>query len=297
MISIIVSSHRPVQFSAFSKSLSSTIGVPYELIQIDNPSTMGLCEAYNAGAQKAKYDILCFVHEDIQFITDKWGLKLLSHFQSDENIGVVSVAGSVCKSKMPSGWWQPAENNTEPKRMNIIQQSRYQGGAQVHDYINPFNEKKSLVATLDGVFLAVHKKVWEKNKFDETLLKGFHGYDIDFTINVGRTRNNYVVYDVLISHQSEGNMNLDWFRSVFEVHKKWRRLLPIVKSDAVTNTELKMMDRYWFDFLFSIPTKTRKERKQKLGLYTKLLSFFGLGAITLNDLKRFKILLQQLNHS
>ena len=60
-------------------------------------------------------------------------------------------------------------------------------------YLNPFKEKRSSVATLDGVFLATRKEVWKEIQFDEKLIKGFHGYDLDFTLRAAQRFHNYVV--------------------------------------------------------------------------------------------------------
>ena len=50
MISIVISSYQPHFFAALEKNIVETIGVTYEIVQIYNPGTMGICEAYNKGA-------------------------------------------------------------------------------------------------------------------------------------------------------------------------------------------------------------------------------------------------------
>lgn len=62
MLSIIISSYQPQFYSALEKNIAETIGIPYEIIKIDNPNLMGICEAYNKGASLSKYDYLLFVH-------------------------------------------------------------------------------------------------------------------------------------------------------------------------------------------------------------------------------------------
>jgi glycosyltransferase involved in cell wall biosynthesis len=292
LISLVTSSYQPENAQTLSASVQQTIDVPYELITIDNPGTMGICAAYNKGAAKARYDILCFVHDDIQFVTQDWGSKLMAHFEADANAGVIGVAGSVCKCKMPSSWWQPVVNDIEPKRMNIIQHFKHSNNTQTGDSINPRNEERSVVATLDGVFLAVKKDVWKKYPFDEKLLKGFHGYDTDLTLNIGRTHNNYVVYDILLEHFSEGITGMDWLKAVIAVHKKWNGILPVVKDNGVNDATLKNMDRYWFDYLLSVQA-TPKDKWEKFFLCLRLLPYMGMRNLTMTDLKRFKILLQQ----
>lgn len=73
IISIIISSYQPNYFLALEKNIAETIGIPYEIIKIDNPNTMGICEAYNKGASKAQFENLLFIYEDILFQTKYWG--------------------------------------------------------------------------------------------------------------------------------------------------------------------------------------------------------------------------------
>ena len=38
------------------------------------------------------------------------------------------------------------------------------------------------VVCLDGVFICSRKEVWQQSKFNDADLKGFHFYDIDFSL-------------------------------------------------------------------------------------------------------------------
>lgn len=105
MISIIISSFRPNLFSDLIENIKDTIGIDeYEIIKIDNPGIMGLCDAYNKGAADAKYKYLCFCHEDVLFHTQNWGELIISSFSKNPRIGIVGFAGSVYKTWIPSGW-------------------------------------------------------------------------------------------------------------------------------------------------------------------------------------------------
>ena len=103
---------------------------------------------------------------------------------------------------MPCGWWQAEQGTPEIRRMKIIHKSN--DGAEETLYANPGMEKLSQVAVLDGVFLATSKAVWELNRFDEKILSGFHGYDLDFSLSVGRTKKLMVTYELGIVHFSSG---------------------------------------------------------------------------------------------
>src|SRR5689334_15986246 len=101
MISIIVCSRSLQLFNKLSINVETTIGVPYEIIKIDNSNkSYSLCKAYNIGAKQSKYSYLCFVHEDVLFRTINWGMRLIEHL-SQTNAGLIGVAGAVYRSKMP----------------------------------------------------------------------------------------------------------------------------------------------------------------------------------------------------
>jgi glycosyltransferase involved in cell wall biosynthesis len=235
MISVIVcsDSEREVAFSALAANIKNSVGVPFEIIRVVNDATMpGICEAYNRGAAKAKYNFLCFVHDDIFFTTNDWGKKLIKHFDADEDAGLIGVLGCIYKTKMVAWWPHARIENAETKRINIIQHYKYNPAREKEIYsLNPFNEQKAKVVDIDGVFMATKKNIWEANKFDADLFKGFHGYDADFSIQVGRTKNLYVVYDIVIEHFSEGNFDCDCLLDYFKLHKKWKTCLPLLCGD------------------------------------------------------------------
>lgn len=83
MLSIIVSSYQKDNFSNFTKNISETIGIGfnYEIIAIENPGLMGICEAYNKGAKKSVYSNLLFIREDVLFTTQNWGELLMRHLE------------------------------------------------------------------------------------------------------------------------------------------------------------------------------------------------------------------------
>jgi len=270
MISIIISSYRQQYFSFLKKNIADTIGVEYEIIKVDNAGKMGICEAYNIGAKKARYPYLCFVHEDVKFISTSWGVNLINHFISDNNCGVIGVAGSIYKVRMLSTWWQPEVAGIEPKRTNYIQ---YFENTQTRDhmFLNPFAEKRSVVATLDGVFLGVKKDRWKEILFDQNLLKGFHGYDLDFTLRVGLRFNNYVVYDILLEHFSEGTISPDWFKQVYLVHKKNKKHLPVTKSGLIKIKDLRPIEKGYLEKSLDYVSKWQLKKYRIMVVFMHLI--------------------------
>lgn len=233
MISIIVSSYKDNSYNEFEKSVSVTIGVPYEIIKISNPGLMGICEAYNRGAERSKYDCFLFAHDDIIFNTQNWGQLLLAHLK-DSSTGAIGVAGGKYKSSVPSSW----SIIEKQKAVNVMQHHKDEKESPSRILIKHNNEEKSQVVVLDGVFIATRKEVWRAFQFDESKLKGFHGYDIDFSLAVAQKFKIYVVYDILIEHFSEGNPDKNWILAAQAVSDKWKHILPI-SSCKLTKQEQK----------------------------------------------------------
>lgn len=226
MISIIIASVNEELLAKVSENIKNTIGVDHEVIAIDNGlSKMGLCELYNRGAKQARYDLLCFMHEDIEIKTENWG-KIVVKIFNEQQLGLLGVAGSTYKSTTPSGWFPPAEFGTKSWRINIEQDSKYVDRPKQFDYYNPHHEQLSEVTCVDGVWFCTTKIIALKSKFDEELLKGYHGYDIDFSLNVGQDHKILVTYAILLYHASEGNFDSKWLREMIKVQHKWDYLLP-----------------------------------------------------------------------
>ncbi|EOR93985.1 Radical SAM domain protein [Arcticibacter svalbardensis MN12-7] len=230
MISIIISSVNPEQLKAVGKNIEETIGVPYEIIAMDNQSgEKGICEVYNEGAKQATFEFLCFMHEDINIKTAGWGKNVINHFDLDQNLGLIGIAGSSYKSSVFSGCF-PHICSYGVNFVNIIQTYKYKKETS-HLYLsNPGNELIKEVAVLDGVWLCTKRHIWKEFPFDEQTFKGFHCYDIDISLAIGQKYKVAVIFDILLEHYSEGKFEKEWMNETFKLHKKWRDYLPVNKA-------------------------------------------------------------------
>lgn len=221
MLSIIIASCNKQNLASIEQSISRTVGIPYETIVIRNPNQKySLTEAYNLGAERAKFELLLFVHEDVIFHTKDWGKNLISHFENLPDAGVLGIAGTSYKTFAPSGWWTP---NYSYLYCNLRQAFKF--NQKESEFWRNQEEKAAEVVCLDGVFLAIKKEVFNRIKFDENL-KGFHGYDLDLSLAVSEKYKNYFIPDILLEHFSEGNFGDKWLESAFFLFKKWKNVLP-----------------------------------------------------------------------
>lgn len=229
MISIIIASANQRYLNNVKLNIANTIGVEHEIISFkNNTNPKGICEIYNIGVERAQYDIICFMHEDIEIETPEWGKKVTSIMIETPELGVLGIAGSTYKSVTPSIWCPPLEIVDESSwRIRINQGYKFDKKEDRYYYHNPLNERLSKVACIDGVWFCTRKKIALENKFDELLLKGFHGYDTDFCLQVQQHHDLYICYDILINHYSEGRFDDKWIIETLKVHKKWSAHLPV----------------------------------------------------------------------
>ncbi|RYE14304.1 MAG: hypothetical protein EOP34_06890 [Rickettsiales bacterium] len=267
MLSIIISSYKNKLLEAIRVNIEKNIGIPYEIIVIENNAKMGICNAYNLGAEKAIFDLLCFVHEDVEFISNNWGVKIKQLFDDDNSIGLAGFAGSNYKSKFLTGW-QTGNSNFD--RINLHQ--KYTEKETIKLSINPRNELYSEVVALDGLCMFTTKVNWLKNKFNESLT-GFHFYDLDFTLNtIDNGRKAVVMHNIDVIHFSLGRFNNDWLKEAFKYHKSehLNKLLENLKLPVISYESERDIKIFWFLILANQDISLYN--KLKLTIYYKLLN-------------------------
>lgn len=225
MLSIVICSISPERLLSVSQNIHDTIGVDYEIIAIDNRErNLSIAKAYNEGAQQARYPNLFFVHEDVKFHSQDWG-RIIEAKLSEPDCGVIGFAGSKAMTNSYSGWTQ------YNCHWNIaFYFFAYEGKPTQLDALNVTLEDPYVpVAVLDGFALFVRRNVWQEFPFDEELITGFHCYDIDFSLQVGRKFNNYVCgLHIWIEHLSSGSFSAGWAIDTIRLYRnKWKYQLPV----------------------------------------------------------------------
>jgi hypothetical protein len=221
MISIIICSINEQYRNNISNNIAATIGVEYELLIVSNSINQGICKVYNDTLLETKYNLVCFVHEDVIFHTNNWGIQL-EFLLNKKDTGLVGVSGATYKSIYPAPW---TCCDISFYRNNTLQHFHESKKVVASNYI-PTGMEFCEVAVLDGVFLAGRKEIFTKFQFDDSLLNGFHGYDIDISLAVGKEFKLLVTNNILIEHLSEGKFNKNWIDDSIVVHEKWKKSLP-----------------------------------------------------------------------
>jgi glycosyltransferase involved in cell wall biosynthesis len=285
MISIIICSRSKQMLAQVEKSIAYSIGVTFELIEIDNSlKKYGICEAYNVGASKAKYDVLCFMHEDVLFHSNDWG-SVVVNLLHDKRAGVLGLAGGSFQAKAPIGWG----GANQLFGVNIMHTVN---GQTSRDYVNPFGKESMQAATLDGVWLCCRKEVWNEFKFDSVSFPGFHFYDIDFCARVCAKYKNYVLFNIEIEHFSKGNYDYVWMQNALSFYKKRKHILPIATLGN-SQTEKSFFNLMAFQ---SFVVRAIENKLPKKDIAYCLLQCFKINFINRDNIYLLKIFITSLSN-
>jgi len=260
MISIVICSRTPKISDNLLLNIAETIGVEYELIVIDNyDNKYSIFQAYNIGLDKSNAQIVCFLHDDIHLNTQNWGQILIKIFDENNDIGLIGIAGTKSKTKMPSAWWECPD---EDLYMNINQYLR--NGKKEHWYKGFENNDFEDVVAVDGVFMVAKK---DNSISFSNQLTGFHNYDLNLSFEY--LKNGYRIVatkTILLDHLSIGVLNESWYRSTLKLHKMYEDFLPLNKSylKSSKNNEFKNGIKFINELL------KLKLKKQALYLWLKL---------------------------
>lgn len=234
MFSLIICSRDASISKRLEENLKKTIQAEYELIVIDNSlNQLSIFEAYNIGINRSTGEILVFLHDDVLFQTLGWGPIVQELFESNLNMGLLGIAGSPIKTKMPSPWWEG------PNCIRIVQ--HYNNNKVSEDKNYGFENKIIVeVAAIDGVLMIM--KHDDNMKFDENL-GGYHNYDMDLSIKYFKLNKKvFVTSQIVIEHFSAGTMNNDWYKSTSKFHKINSKNLPIIVNPGIDIKNLRNIE-------------------------------------------------------
>jgi GT2 family glycosyltransferase len=267
MISIIICSRTATISDELTQNIDQTIGITYELVIIDNSNNLySIFSAYNEGVKRSKYEVLCFMHDDIIFKTNDWGISVMNRFNSS-NLGAIGVAGSPYYAILPGAWWSGG----------YICQSIY--GEQDLAY-QSIQDNALPVVVLDGLWFCVRKSLFNTIRFDDTTFSGFHYYDMDISLQIQQKGYELLsVYDISIQHSS-GKLDTIWLTNALLLQKKWENNLPIFSEKLPYFKEVTIEYAVLEEYI-------RSMKKNGINSF-KILSFI-MQQLAYYRIKRFKI--------
>lgn len=234
MISFIVCSKDSEAYEFHRMNVQKTAGCSIQNIRIDNSAGLaGICAAYNKGAATATGDVLCFMHEDVFFMEEGWGPRILQKFQEDEQLGMVGLAGTTYLDKKNMKWtWAKV-----PWLAGRVVHEIDEGRKFFLNLYDTENEDREVVV-LDGLCLFVRPSLMQKVRFDEETFPGFHLYDLDFCMQARRHAKVICTKAVLVKHLSVGKFDEQWHRAAQAFAAKWEAELPAQSVHAPQNGSL-----------------------------------------------------------
>lgn len=246
-LSVVICSVNPDNAERTRRNISETSGVDCEFIIVDNRErNWPIAKAYNYGARQATSPNLFFAHEDILFEKAGWARKLVSKL-AEPGTGVIGFIGSQLRTGAYAPWAESIE-------FCIGHIYYYSGGYKEvwHRGMIP-DEDFRRVLVVDGLGMAVPKSVWEAYPFDESMLTGFHCYDIDFCLTIGCNYSNYVYFGGDVNHLSNGNMDMRWAEATkCMTDRKWRHMLPMRIDEVGEINFRKLKADQDYDFLWRL---------------------------------------------
>lgn len=286
MISCIICSRHADISKELNENIASTIGCEYELIIIDNSyNQYSIFSAYNEGVTRSKGDILCFMHEDILYHTQNWGNNVSEYFKKYPEAGLIGVAGTHYLADMPSAQWD-SELSSSYLIQGYLIGEEYTTKLCIQD---EYRAVPTIMVAVDGLWMCIPSVLFNKLSWDTSTFNGFHAYDTDIAMQVWNIGYEvHLCWDVLIEHQSLGNVNNQFHIACEKLYEKWRSSLPMIKGVTLTYKEQLLCNKLVENKILY--------RKQFLD-YQKLLDSrqFNIGKKIIKPFKVMNSMLKKIN--
>jgi len=189
------------------------------ITHIRNTENLGISKAYNRAADRAKHDILIFMHNDVFLFKKNWVAEIADFIEKNPSSGVVGLYGA----------------------KTLRRDGSFRGKTIVHSKKDFPSMKKTheRVAVVDGLLMAMNKEVFKKaGGFNEDFF--FHFYDKDLSLRIMKRGYQNYILSIPFEHVSGAtrkNLDADWKirKDAQEIFVKiWRKNLPV---DVRTLTE------------------------------------------------------------
>lgn len=260
MISFIICSTKSFIQPLFVKNIDEACSLKHEIILVDNSKNdHSIFSAYNEGVKKAKYDYLCFIHEDIVFKSDNLGEIISYTFTNNPDVGLIGVVGSEVLTRTPFGWWSAGPDY---KVGNVKQYPKsHKRNYTIPPHYNSKNEPQLReVVACDGLFLCIRKELFRKMKWDDNTYSGFHCYDLDICMTIKQLGMKIVVaQNLIVDHYSFGNPTESFAKACSVFNEKWHPYLPMsvpsISKSKLNNIQI----QYETQILQKIPLAIRYE--------------------------------------
>ena len=188
------------------------------------PSIGSIFQSYNAildlMAARDDLEALVLVHQDAEIVTDDF-CDIVRDTLTDPQVGLAGCVGAVGVRSI--AWWEASVTLA-----SFINRYEEHGGGDLPSFSWAWEEAPAYartgeVETLDGFVLVLSPWVVRNVRFDERLSQ-FHGYDLDFCLQVRAAGHKVVTADFRAIHHRPLEMVPDpdeWIEAHVNVAEKW----------------------------------------------------------------------------
>lgn len=217
MISVIICSIDVRKYERVTANYAELFGnEPFEIIGIRDAKS--LAEGYNRGFRQSSGSICIFSHDDIRIHSPDFVSKIRHHLKQFDLIGTAGNSKAIDGNWATGDWPNIHGQIAHPKGTGYEVMMCDCGRAAL--------QHKTIVGEiqmLDGVIMAVNRRVLEKIAFDEKVFDGFHCYDVDFSYAAYLAGFRLGVFnDILIVHDSRGVYDAKWKKYAQAFAQKYR---------------------------------------------------------------------------
>ncbi len=201
MLSVVICSIDREKFGRVAAMYARVLkGVEHEIVGIHDAASMS--EGYNRGAKRARGDRLLFSHDDVALLAADAGARVTTHF---ERFDVWGVAGATRVAG--AGWVRAGPPHIYGQ---IAHQAGGAGAYTVCVYSAP-RRWVGGIRVVDGVLIGASREAVERVGFDAETFRGFHVYDVDFSLRAHESGLRVgVACDLAPVHFSGGAFDVNW---------------------------------------------------------------------------------------
>jgi GT2 family glycosyltransferase len=193
----------------------------HELLRADG-NEYDLFTGYNWGAERAKGEILAFLHDDVRLLCNATSFIKPVEMMRKPMTGIVGVAGTTQLPK-DGTWWKSANKDC---RGMVAHPDPTDFGLHWNTWPHEAAHFGRVVIC-DGVLLMCSKKTFQRIKgFDSNTYQGFHFYDIDTCLRAHQMGLLNYVAPIPLLHGSRGRTNENWEENKVRFLKKHEKSLP-----------------------------------------------------------------------
>jgi hypothetical protein len=192
---------------------------------VAQPSIGSIFRSYNAlldhFAARDDLEALVLVHQDAEIVEPDF-CRIVREALTDSDVGLVGCVGAVGVRSI--AWWEASVTCA-----SFINRYEEHGGGDLPSFSWAWSDAPAYarlgeVETLDGFLIVLSPWVVRNVRFDEALGSAFHGYDLDFCLQVREAGRKVLTADFRAIHHRQLEMVPDpeeWIQAHISVAEKW----------------------------------------------------------------------------